>query len=109
MKRPLTAIFLLIFVSSMIVVVLHLFEVGSPHLPGYGGLTTIKLENEEITRQGNSVALRYSRQAARDVGATSVVGATILDYRCYDTLFETVVLFTATIAVLAIIGEEHKK
>jgi len=33
-----------------------------------------------------------------------IIAAIIFDYRGYDTLFETTVLFTALIGVLSIIG-----
>lgn len=107
MRQPIAAFFFIIFTLSMIVVVLHLLPVGDPHLPGYADFVSPQLAAREIPRQADSVALHYNRQAAIDVGASSVVCATILDYRGYDTLYETTVLFTAAIAVLAMIGRKE--
>ena len=104
MRRNIPVIFFSLFTICMIVVVMHLFPVGDPHLPGYADFVPPELPVEEIPRRADSVALRYNRRAASDVGASSVVTATILDYRGYDTLYETTVLFTAAIAVLSLIG-----
>ncbi len=109
MRQPIAAFFFVIFALSMIVVVLHLLPVGDPHLPGYADFVSPQMAAREIPRQADSVALHYNRQAAIDVGSSSVVCATILDYRGYDTLYETTVLFTAAIAVLALIGKEEEE
>ena len=45
----------------------------------------------------------------RDVGAWNAVGAIVWDYRGYDTLGETLVLFTAVIIVLAVLRHESGK
>ncbi len=104
MKQTVGVIFFALFTICMIVVVLHLFPVGDPRLPGYADFVSPHMPTEEIPRQADSVALRYNRQTAFDVGASSVVCATILDYRAYDTFYETIVLFTAAVAVLSVIG-----
>ncbi len=107
MKQSVAAIFFALFALCMIVVVLHLFPVGDPHLPSYADFISREIPAEQVARQADSIALRYNRRAGLDVGATSVVGAVILDYRAYDTLFETTVLFTAVLAVLSVIGKEE--
>lgn len=104
MKKSVAAIFFVLFAICMILVVLHLFPVGDPRLPSYADFVSPNLPVEEVPRQANSVALRYNRRSALDVGASSVVTATILDYRAYDTLYETTVLFTAAVAVLSVLG-----
>lgn len=108
MKQSIIAIFFVIFALCMIVVVLHLFPVGDPRLPGYADFDGFDMPIEDIPRLADSVALRYNRKTAGDVGANSVVCATILDYRAYDTLYETAVLFTAAIAVLSLIGKDEE-
>ena len=87
--------------------VLHLFPVGDPHLPSYADFVSPEIPSHDVPRLADSLALRYNRKAAQDVGASSIVTATILDYRAYDTLYETTVLFTAAIAVLSVIGVAH--
>ena len=107
MNKSVATVFFVLFTLSMIVVVLHLFPVGDPHLPGYADFVPTDMTAAEVPRQADSVALRYNRQAADDVGASSIVCAIILDYRAYDTLYEATVLFTTAVAVLSVIGMGH--
>ncbi len=108
MKQTVGVIFFSLFTFCMIVVVLHLFPVGDPHLPSYADFVSPQMPAQEVPRRADSVALRYARRAGLDVGATSVVGAVILDYRGYDTLYETAVLFTAVVAVLSVLAKAKK-
>ncbi|NMB26010.1 MAG: hypothetical protein GX986_10815 [Firmicutes bacterium] len=48
----------------------------------------------------NQVTERYIGDALEDTGVPNMITAIVLDYRAYDTMFETTVLFTAVIAVL---------
>ena len=48
----------------------------------------------------NQVAKRYIDEALEETGVLNMVTAIVLDYRAYDTMFETIVLFTATLAVV---------
>lgn len=105
MKQSITSICgFVVFAASMIAVVFHLFPVGDPHLPGYADFVPPSMSQTAIPVEGNSVALRYNRETADDVGVNSVVCAVILDYRAYDTLYEATVLFTAAIGVLTMLG-----
>ncbi|MDP2872619.1 MAG: hypothetical protein Q8P31_08795 [Bacillota bacterium] len=54
----------------------------------------------EVNPTFNYVMERYNRDGMAETGATNIVTAVILDYRAYDTLIETTVLFTATMGVL---------
>lgn len=51
----------------------------------------------------NYVAERYIDGALRDTGSLNMVSAIVIDYRAYDTLIETTVLFTAIIAVFMVL------
>ena len=51
----------------------------------------------------NEVSLRYVEQGLSETGATNTVAAMILDYRAFDTLGESIVLFTAVIFVIMLI------
>jgi len=50
---------------------------------------------------------RYLQQGVEETGATNFVAGIILDYRAYDTLGETTVLFTAVLAILSLTGGEE--
>ena len=49
------------------------------------------------------VSPRYIEKAVEETGVPNIVTAVLADYRGYDTLFETAVIFTAGIAVLMIL------
>lgn len=57
----------------------------------------------------NQLAQYYKTQALEDTGAANVIAAIITDYRAFDTLGETTVLFTAIAAVVSIMGATPKK
>lgn len=52
----------------------------------------------------NHVAPDYLIGSAEDIGIPNVVTSVLASYRGYDTLGETVVIFTAAVAVLLILG-----
>jgi multicomponent Na+:H+ antiporter subunit B len=50
------------------------------------------------------VSPRYIERSLEETGAANMVTAVLADYRGYDTLGETTVIFTAGLACLLIIG-----
>jgi multicomponent Na+:H+ antiporter subunit B len=54
------------------------------------------------------VAPRYLEDGPRETGVPNVVTAVLASYRGYDTLGETVVVFTAGIGVLALLGRRRR-
>lgn len=50
------------------------------------------------------VAPRYIQDSPREIGVPNMVTSVLASYRGYDTLGETVVIFTAGIGVLLLIG-----
>lgn len=50
------------------------------------------------------VSPRYIEKAQEEAGATNMVTAVLADYRSYDTLGETVVILTAGLACLLVLG-----
>lgn len=50
------------------------------------------------------VSPRYIEGAQKEAGATNMVTAVLADYRAYDTLGEVVVIFTAGLACLLVLG-----
>ncbi|MDE6404395.1 MAG: hypothetical protein K2M20_01935, partial [Lachnospiraceae bacterium] len=60
--------------------------------------------NGTVTRPvNNEVAERYIEKGLEETGAVNIVAGMILDYRAFDTLGESHVLFVATITVLILL------
>lgn len=57
----------------------------------------------------NEVAARYIENGLEETGAVNIVSGMILDYRAFDTLGESHVLFTATITVLILLRLDKNK
>ena len=55
------------------------------------------------------VALRYIQQSPIEVGPPNMVTSVLASYRGYDTLGETAVIFTAGIALVALLGAYSRK
>jgi multicomponent Na+:H+ antiporter subunit B len=55
------------------------------------------------------VAPRYIAEAVRETGVPNVVTAVLASYRGYDTLGETVVVFTAGIGVIALLRRTRRE
>lgn len=83
MKRKLAAAVIIAMTSLMLLLTVS-------ELPTYG---------ETGMPAMNEVTDRYLNHGVEDGGATNIVSDIIVDYRAYDTLMETTVLFTAIMAV----------
>ncbi|MCD8369924.1 MAG: hypothetical protein LUC94_06295 [Clostridiales bacterium] len=57
----------------------------------------------------NEVAARYIENGLQETGAVNIVTGMILDYRAFDTLGESHVLFAATCTVLILLRRDKKK
>jgi multicomponent Na+:H+ antiporter subunit B len=57
----------------------------------------------------NEVSQRYIEQGLQETGAVNIVTGMILDYRAFDTLGESHVLFIATCTVLILLRKEGRK
>ena len=55
------------------------------------------------------VAPRYIQESPREIGIPNVITSVLASYRGYDTLGETVVVFTAGIAVLVLMGRRPRR
>ncbi len=69
----------------------------------YGTLDAPLLGDAQAPAQQH-VAPRYIEQGLNEVGTPNLVTAVLASYRGYDTLGETVVVFTAGLAVLLLLG-----
>lgn len=82
-----------------------------------GGLLVVLLASiNELPPMGelenpsyNEIANYYIDNSAEDTGSTNIIAAIITDYRAFDTLGETTVLFTGIAAVASLIGVTHHK
>jgi multicomponent Na+:H+ antiporter subunit B len=54
------------------------------------------------------VAPRYIEDSPRETGVPNMVTSVLASYRGYDTLGETVVIFTAGIGVLLLLGGRRR-
>ena len=55
------------------------------------------------------VVPRYLEEGLRETGVPNIVAAVLASYRGYDTLGETVVVFTAGAGVIALLRRRKKK
>ena len=77
------------------VLLILLFLWGIMDLPGFG---------KEFNPAENEVSERYLAEGLREGGATNLVANMILDYRAFDTLGESNVLFTSVCTVIILLG-----
>ncbi len=52
----------------------------------------------------NEVTDRYINKGVEESGGLNLVTNILLDYRAYDTLLETTVLFTTVMAIILVLG-----
>ena len=96
-QRTFRALYRVIAVASCVVIIgVLLFLVA--HLPLYG---------EENVR-ASAVSDRYVESGVEETGAVNIVAGMILDYRAFDTLGESHVLFTALVLVMILLELDRK-
>ena len=83
-------------ISCILLICVLLYTVAM--LPRYG---------EENVR-ADEVVERYVEHGLEETGAVNIVSGMILDYRAFDTLGESHVLFTALICVMILLRVDHK-
>ncbi len=79
-------IFCAVFIGTLIVTVMHLPAFGADDVPAV-----------------NEVVERYVEKGMEETGAVNAVAGMILDYRAFDTLGESFVLFTACCSVIILL------
>jgi multicomponent Na+:H+ antiporter subunit B len=57
----------------------------------------------------NATTLYYINNALAQTGASNIVAAVVVDFRAFDTLGETIVLFTSIVAVLVVLTNINTK
>lgn len=81
-----------VVITTLLVTVSYLPEYGSPNNPN-----------------NNEVVEKYNKDGLYDTGATNNVAGMILDYRAFDTLGESHVLFVAAVCVMILLRLELTK
>lgn len=98
MERGQIAYTVLAIVACIVFAAFMLLTVAN--LPGYGSADAPTV---------NGVAERYVEKGTEETGAVNTVAGMILDYRAFDTLGESFVLFTAMCAVTILLNRSGKK
>jgi len=57
----------------------------------------------------NATTLYYINNALAQTGASNIVAAIVTDFRAFDTLGETIVLFTSIVAVFVVLSSINSK
>ncbi|MCM1241553.1 MAG: hypothetical protein NC314_01820, partial [Roseburia sp.] len=89
-----------IFSACFCVFLVVMLLIAVSYLPSYG-----HAENPV----NNEVSERYIENGLQETGAVNIVTGMILDYRAFDTLGESHVLFIATCTVLILLRKDKKK
>jgi multicomponent Na+:H+ antiporter subunit B len=55
------------------------------------------------------VAPRYIQDSPKEIGIPNIVTSVLASYRGYDTLGEITVIFTAGVAVMALLGVRRRR
>jgi multicomponent Na+:H+ antiporter subunit B len=93
LERPLLPLVLSIAVGAVL-------AYGSLGLPGF---------SDPLAPIHTHVAPRYLNEGPRETGVPNIVSAVLASYRGYDTLGETVVVFTAGAGVIALLRRRRNK
>ncbi|MDO4475682.1 MAG: MnhB domain-containing protein [Lachnospiraceae bacterium] len=91
-RRGVSVAFAALIIVMMLTTVAELPQFGNPNNPA----------NNEVSR-------RYIEKGLEETGGVNIVGGMILDYRAFDTLGESHVLFIAACAVIILIRNDRKK
>lgn len=91
-------IYALVFVSITACLLIY----GTLDMPGYG-------DAESPAQMHPDLAQRFLNESGQEVGIPNVVTSVLASYRGYDTLGETVVVFSAGVAVLSLLGLKRRK
>ncbi len=80
-----------------------LIKKGEKFFPGYEKLYFIERKGDEIKVYRYSIPVRWQEKCEEEMHTPNMVTAGLADYRGYDTLGETVVIFTAAVSVAALL------
>lgn len=100
-KKQLSSVNLFYHILSplLAVIIIAALLITVAYLPPFGN---------PLNPTNNEVYTRYVENGVEETGAINVVAGMILDYRAFDTLGESIVLFTAVISVIMLIRTVSK-
>lgn len=75
---------------------------GTLDMPGYG-------DGASAANQHPQLAQHFIQKSEGETGVPNIVTSVLASYRGYDTLGETVVVFTAAIGVLSLLGLRRRR
>ncbi len=75
---------------------------GTLDMPPYGSATSPAQTHPQLAK-------RFIEQSGDEVGPPNIVTSVLASYRGYDTLGETVVVFTAGVAVMGLLGLKRRR
>ncbi len=93
-------VFYVVFITLLVAMVGMVLFMTVREMPPYG---------EATNPTNNYVMRRYVDASIKESGGYNYVTNIILDYRGYDTLLETTVLFTAVMSVIVLWGVQSSK
>ena len=73
------------------------------------GVIAMPTEATQDVPAYNDTVQHYIDHSIEDTGATNIVSAVLADYRGFDTLGETIVLFTSIVAVASVLRITKKE
>ncbi len=82
MKKTIANVLFLILFVILVIGILQMPTTASTNAPAY-----------------NDIVYHYINNGATDTNAVNLIAAILADYRAFDTLGETIVLFTSVVAV----------
>jgi multisubunit Na+/H+ antiporter MnhB subunit len=88
-----------ILIVILVCMVSYMLMLAVGEMPAYGALDN---------PTNNEVWHRYVEKGVEESGGLNLVTNILLDYRAYDTLLETTVLFTAVMAIMLVLGVSGK-
>ncbi len=88
------------FIVLLVVMVALVLFMTVMEMPAYG---------EVDNPTNNYVMRRYVDQSVTESGGLNFVTNVLLDYRAYDTMLETTVLFSAVMAIMVLWGIQSGK
>lgn len=79
---------------------------GELYYPGFEKLYFIKSDDGTLKLYRYSIPVRWQEKCEEEMDTPNMVTAGLADYRGYDTLGETTVIFTAAVSVVMLLREE---
>ncbi|MBE0700197.1 MAG: hypothetical protein IH571_00770 [Acholeplasmataceae bacterium] len=92
MRKIITMMFFVVLFVILVISIIEMPTESSIHAPSY-----------------NDTVHYYLDHGLEETGASNIIAAILADYRGFDTLGETIVLFTSIVAVASVLRTTKKK